>query len=216
MNDFFMLSFVIILMIMSPGPDFAVVVKNSLSHGRMSGVGAAFGIAAANLCHITINLLGIGLLIAESVMAFKIMQIVGAAYLMYLGYKGIRAQPAPQANNVENSIVVEQAKKPHGYYAGFRMGCMTSLLNPKSCLFFLSFFSVIISPESTLLTKILYGLWMSSLALVWFTMVSLFFTSPAIGRPMQRYKHWLERMTGLVLIALALKLVMSDLRQGLS
>jgi len=210
MNDFLMLSLVIILMIMSPGPDFAVVVKNSLGHGRMSGIGAAFGIASANLCHITINLLGIGLLISESVLAFKILQIVGTGYLMYLGYKGITAKPAPQANDVE-AIVVEQRKKPHGYYAGFRMGCMTNLLNPKCGLFFLGFFSVMLSPESTRFTKILYGLWMSSLALVWFTMVALFFTSPVVGRHIQRYKHCLERVTGVVLIGLALKLLLSDL-----
>ncbi len=216
MNDFFMLSLVIILMIMSPGPDFAVVVNNSLSHGRISGVGAAFGIASANLCHISINLLGIGLIIVESVVAFKIMQIVGATYLMYLGYKGITAKPAPQENDLENTIVLEQGKKLYGYYAGFCTGFMTSLLNPKACLFFLSFFSVMLSPESRLSTKIFYGLWMSSLALVWFTMVALFFTSPVVGRHMQRYKHWLERMTGVVLIGLALKLVISDLRQGLS
>ncbi len=208
MNDFLMLSLVIMLMIMSPGPDFAIVVKNSLSHGRLSGVGAAFGIASANLCHITLNLLGIGLLIAESVMAFKIMQIVGAAYLMYLGYKGITAKPAPQANDVESMIVVEQEKKPHGYYTGFYSGFFTSLLNPKACLFLLSFFSVMLSPASTLSTKIFYGLWISSLALVWFTMVALFFTSAVVGRHMQRYKHWLERVTGVVLIGLALKLLL--------
>lgn len=212
MNDFFMLSLVIILMIMSPGPDFAVVVKNSLSQGRMSGVGAAFGIATANLCHITVNLLGIGILIAESVVAFKIMQIVGAAYLMYLGYKGITVKPVLQKKDFENTIVVEKGKKPHGYYAGFRTGFMTNLLNPKCCLFFLSFFSVMLSPASTLSTKIFYGLWMSGLALVWFTMVALFFTNPVIGRHMQRYKHWLERVTGVVLIGLALKLLLSDLQ----
>ena len=212
MNDFLMLSLVIIFMIMSPGPDFAVVVKNSLSHGRMSGVGAAFGIASANLCHITINLLGIGLLIAESVMVFKIMQILGAAYLMYLGYKGINAKPVPQANDVANVIVVEEGKKPYGYCTGFYSGFFTSLLNPKACLFFLSFFSVMLSPASTVFTKIFYGLWMSSLALVWFIVVSLFFTSPVVGRQIRRYKHWLERTTGVVLIAVALKLLLSDLQ----
>lgn len=216
MNDFLMLSLIITLMIMSPGPDFAVVVKNSLAHGRMSGLGTACGIVTANLCHVTMNLLGIGLVIAESPMAFKVMQVLGAAYLMYLGYKGLIAK----AVSVENGVQSLRAAAPleatplargtqdhNGWYTGF----LTGLLNPKACMFFLSFFSVLVEPSTALHTKVFYGLWICAIALLWFSTVALFFTNPVVSGRLQHYKHWLERVTGVFLIGLALKLLTSDI-----
>ena len=68
---------------------FLNLVKNSLIHGRRAGIQASFGISAANLCHVAINLLGIGIIIAKSVMLFTVMKILGASYLIYLGFTKI-------------------------------------------------------------------------------------------------------------------------------
>jgi len=205
MTEFLMLTLVGALMIISPGPDFAIVVKNSLSHGRASGIAASWGISMANLCHVTVNLLGIGVVIAQSVMVFTVMKILGAAYLVYLGYKGIRAKPALTSARVSTPTVAPKRDR-NGFYSGF----LTSLLNPKAALFFLSFFSVILSPGTALHTQILYGVWISSMALFWFILVAIFFTSPIIGRKIEACKHWLERFTGGVLIFLGLKLLSSE------
>ncbi len=205
MTEFLMLTLVAMLMIISPGPDFAIVVKNSLTYGRVAGLYASLGIALANLCHVAVNLLGIGVIIAKSMVVFTLMKILGAAYLIYLGYKGLKAKRVVSKNPIHKNITPLVGKQ-NGFYSGF----LTSLLNPKACLFYLSFFSVILSPQTKILTQIFYGLWLSTLALLWFVLVSLFFTSPMIGQKIEAVKHWLERFTGGVLILLGLKLLSSE------
>lgn len=204
MTEFFMLTLVAALMIISPGPDFAIVVKNSLTHGRTSGIYTAMGIAIANMVHVAINLLGIGVVISQSIVAFTVMKILGAAYLLYIGYKGIRAKPTVVKDEFNK---VTPAVKPVREHNGFYSGILTCLLNPKACLFFLSFFSVMLSPTTPIATQILYGVWISAMALFWFILVTFFFTSPVIGKKIDAFKHWLERFTGGVLILLGIKLL---------
>ncbi len=206
MTQFLMLTFVSALMIISPGPDFAIVVKNSLSKGRSAGLYAALGIAIANLCHVSINLLGIGVIISKSVLLFTIMKILGAAYLIYLGIKGIRARASLQ----NKDVLVDTMPLQLGSQ-GFYSGLLTSLLNPKACLFFLSFFSVILSPHTPILTQVSYGVWISFMALIWFVLVAIFFTSPVMDEIISRFKHWLERFTGGILVLLGLKLLSSEI-----
>ncbi len=210
MSEFFMLTFVGALMIISPGPDFAVVVKNSLAYGRSSGLSASAGVALANLCHVAINLLGVGVIISQSVFAFTLMKILGAIYLIYLGYKGLRAKPAPKREATSGATGMPLQEMHPGLKNAFQSGFLTSLLNPKACLFYLSFFSVILSPAIPRITQTFYGIWISFIALLWFMLVALFFTSPMIGQRIQVFKHWLERFTGGVLMVFGLKLLSSE------
>lgn len=194
MMEFFTLTLVGLLMIISPGPDFAIVTKISIIQGRLSGLGAAAGIASANLCHVLLNLLGIGMVIASSTVVFTFLKVMGALYLLYIGFKGLRAKPTLDRMESKPTDTVDSLSDPllrgnieassnkknenslglKGYYSGF----VTSLLNPKACLFYLSFFSVLLSPATPKFTQLLYGLWICFLALVWFILVAFFFTNP--------------------------------------
>lgn len=204
MNEFLTVTLIGMLVVVSPGPDFAIVVKNSMMHGRAAGIQGAFGIALANLCHVAINLLGLGLIISQSATAFTVMKVLGAVYLIYLGCQGLRSKPSDKLAQGTEAVGVSE-KRHYGFYSGL----FTSLLNPKAGLFYLSFFSVILSSQTPILTQIYYGVWISFIALFWFILVSLFFTSAIMRLRMQTYKHWLERFTGGVLILLGLKLLTS-------
>lgn len=205
MIDFLILTLIAVLMIISPGPDFAVTVKNSLTYGRSFGVYAAFGIAFANLCHIAINLLGLGVIITKSMIIFMGIKILGAIYLIYLGGRGIWKKPLSVIT--EHKRPIKTAQEIH---RGFYSGLLTSILNPKVFLFYLSFFSLILSPATAGWIKVFYGVWMSSLAALWFTLVAIFFTSPFVSRKISYFKQGLERFTGGVLILLGLKLLGSE------
>lgn len=205
MIEFLTLTLVAALMIISPGPDFAIVVQSSLTGGRLSGVYASIGVAFANLCHVAVNLLGIGLIISKSIIIFTLLKVFGAAYLIYLGYKGIRSKPGLQ--NSIHDINHALNNNSQSRLAGFRTGFLTSLLNPKACLFYLSFFSVMLSPNTPLNVQIFYGAWLSLMALFWFSLVTFFFTHPLIGRKLHACKHWIERTTGGILMLLGLKLL---------
>lgn len=215
MNEFITLTTIGILVIVSPGPDFAITTKSSLIDGRTAGLMSAVGIAFANLCHVIINLLGIGVIISQSLLIFSILKILGAAYLLYLGFTGLSTKPLSSNGDLDNHLIKntlspssksisKKAKK------GFLNGLLTSLLNPKAWLFYLSLFSVILSTQTPISSKILYGLWLSFMVLVWFMLVAIFFTNPIFGKKLNQYKHWIERFTGGVFILLGFQLLVSE------
>lgn len=206
--EFFTITCIGLLMIISPGPDFAIATKTSIASGRWAGLGVAWGIALANLCHVLLNLLGIGILIANSVLAFTVLKILGAVYLVYIGYKGLRAKPDMQ-HLLQKDTDEEKEQKNLSGQKGFYIGFLTSILNPKVCLFFLSFFSVLISPSTPIFTQFCYGIWICTIALLWFSLVALFFTHPKIAAKLKRAKHWIERVAGGALVLLGLRLLSS-------
>lgn len=213
MTEFITLTFISLLMIISPGPDFAMITRTSLGLGRRAGVGAAFGIALANLAHVAINILGLGILIAKSMFAFSILKILGALYLIYIGVKGLRARServnlsSPNLKEFSKNVV---PKSPKLLHQGLSTGFLTCILNPKAALFFLSFFSVILSPNTPLPIQISYGMWIASLALIWFCLVAFFFTHPFISETLSNVKHWIERIAGAALILLGIHLLASQ------
>lgn len=229
-TEFFTVTLIGLLVIISPGPDFAIVTKTSIAKGRADGVGSAIGIAVANLCHVMLNLLGIGVIIASSTFIFTIMKILGAAYLLYIGYKGLRAKPGftesslcseIEKNKLNHTIPESQSRafsdsftssSSRSFFGikGFYSGFLTSILNPKCFIFFLSFFSVLLSPETPFITQMLYGTWISTMALIWFVLVAIFFTHPFISEKLKRSKHWIERIAGGALLILGLHLLSTE------
>lgn len=208
--EFLTVTLIGLLVIISPGPDFAIVTRTSLLQGRLAGWASALGISTANLCHVAVNLLGIGVVIAQSAIAFTVMKTLGAAYLLYIGIKGLRAQPSvmsldSQANEAEPLRPARKLMRK-----GFQSGFLTSVLNPKACLFFLSFFSVILSSSTPLFRQAFYGVWISLMALAWFSAVAFFFTNPLVSAKLKKGKHWIERVTGGALAFLGLKLLSSE------
>lgn len=204
--EFVTITLIGLLMIISPGPDFAIVTKTSLVQGRRAGILSALGVGLANSLHVSINLLGIGLIIAQSVLLFTVLKILGAAYLLFLGIKGLRAKPNHAQSNTKQ-INLNDSQNSNSSSSGFSAGFITSLLNPKACLFYLSFFSVILSSSTPFHLQLCYGLWLSFLASVWFTLIAIFFTHPIISSKLQNLKHWIERVTGGALVLLGLRLL---------
>ena len=190
------------LAIISPGPGFAVVVKNSLTYGRDAGIATALGNALGDMAHVALNLLGIGLLIANSPGAFSTVQLVGAIYLFWLGVKGILSKPKVGG---DFQFVSTKANRLQAFYDGF----LATLSNPKAFIFVFALFSVVVSTETPLYHKIVYGGWIGILSLCWFTVVAIFFTDTRFVNKFQDYRHWLERGTGLILISFSISLLLS-------
>src|SRR4051812_44859012 len=82
-----------LLAVASPGPDFAIVLKQSLAHGRRPAVWTAIGVGVAILLHVTYSLFGLGLLIRSSATWFAVVKYIGAAYIAWLGVQSLRAKP---------------------------------------------------------------------------------------------------------------------------
>ncbi len=84
-----------LLAVASPGPDFALVLRQSLTHGRRTALWTSLGIGTAILLHVTYSLLGLGLLIRSSALWFGVVKYAGAAYIAWLGVSALRARPRP-------------------------------------------------------------------------------------------------------------------------
>lgn len=141
-----------LLVIISPGPDFAIICRNSLVYSRKTGIYSALGLASGILVHVTYSLVGIGLIISKTIILFSAIKLLGAVYLIYIGYKSLRAEPDNKLNQKFNM------KKDISKFAAVRMGFVNNVLNPKVTLFFLSLFTQVINPHTPLSVKIWYGL----------------------------------------------------------
>ena len=145
-----------LLAVASPGPDFAVVVRESVTHGRRAGTWTALGVGTAIFLHVGYSLLGIGLIVSQSIVLFNALKWAAAAYLLYIGFKALRAQPAkPTEDNLHKEAGERTAR------GAFVSGFVTNGLNPKATLFFLSLFTVVINPHTPLAIQAGYGVYLA-------------------------------------------------------
>lgn len=185
-----------------PGLDFAMVLKQSIGHGRATAIATSIGIGTSVLVHGTYTIFGIGLIVSQSLLFFNVLKFVGAAYLIYIGISAFRA-PAPTAPKFNDDM------KPQtlSWGAAFVQGFLTNLLNPKAVLFFLALFSTLVSSETPLQIQAFYVLNMSVLLMAWFSLVSIFFTLPNVRTAFFRAGKWFNRITGVAFISLAISMM---------
>ena len=175
LSQFFTVAVVHLLAVMSPGPDFALVLKESVSRGRRDGILSAIGIGLGLSVHITYSLLGIGLIIAHSIVAFTVLKIIGALYLVFIGVGALRSKPRSELD-----ALPPEHSQPKSVFAQLGKGFLTNGLNPKATLFFLALFSVVINPATPLTWKLSYGLWMIIATIGWFTVVATCFSTTRV------------------------------------
>ncbi|MEO7412564.1 MAG: LysE family transporter [Opitutaceae bacterium] len=193
------------LAVISPGPDFAIVVKQSVTHGRRIAIWTSIGVGSAIFFHIAYSLLGLGLLIRSSPFWFNSVRYAGAAYLGWLGWQALRAEPRNFS-----PVVKERAIQAPAAARAFATGFLTNALNPKATLFFVSLFVLLVSPGTPQIIRAAYGVWMALGTMAWFSLVAVLFTRPEVQRRFQRQAHWIDRVLGLVLLGFALALLFTS------
>ncbi|MGW6895345.1 LysE family translocator [Streptomyces sp. NBC_00624] len=198
MTEIIAVAVITVLAVISPGADFAMVVRNSYLYGRTTGLLAAAGVAAGVLVHVTYTMLGVGLLIASSTALFTAIKLAGAAYLVYIGVRTFFAR---------NDLVVDLESKPALTRLGaLRTGFLTNALNPKTTLFVVSTFTQVVGEDTGLWQQAGYGFFMSAAHLGWFALVALFFSHEQLRTAMLRWQKVLNRGIGSVLIGLGVTL----------
>jgi len=187
-----------------PGADFAMVLRQSIAHGRRAALMTSAGIATAILVHGAYTLLGVGVIVAQSILLFDILKWLGAAYLLWLGISALRSPPPQPPKDLAAG-----ATGGISDWGAFGMGFLTNLLNPKAVLFFLALFTTLVSAGTALGHKVVYLGTMSLMLLVWFSLVSVFFTTPAIRQGFFRLGRWFNRVTGATFILLAIRVAVA-------
>ena len=205
-TEFLTVALIHLLAVASPGPDFAVVVRESVTHGRRAGMFTAFGVGTAIFVHVGYSLLGIGIIVSQSIVLFNALKWLAAAYLLYIGIKALRAKPADPSALAANLPTGERTAR-----GAFTAGFVTNGLNPKATLFFLSLFTVVINPHTPLSIQAGYGVYLAVATGVWFCMVAMLFSHQRVRNGFARMGHWFDRTMGAVLVALGVKLAFTQM-----
>lgn len=188
--------------VISPGPDFAMVSRNSLLLSRRSGVLTALGIGAGVCVHVTYTLLGVGLLIQQSLWLFNLIKLAGAAYLIFLGIKMLRAKPATA------EVLADQPALSS--LGALRTGFLTNVLNPKTTIFIVSLFMQVVQPQTPLAVQLGYGAFIVLVHAVWFSAVAIFFSTDSVRGRLLAVRHWIDRVFGALLVGFGMLLALTQ------
>ena len=191
---------------LTPGADMTYVIARSATQGRAAGIAGSFGVAAGSLCHTLLAAFGVAALVAHSATAFLAIKLAGAGYLLFLAWKAIRAGSAAGALKALPAVKLRRV---------FAEGALTNLLNPKVALFILAFLPQFVDPArgSVALQILILGTIFNfgGTAVNCIVAVS---AGAAAGmlRGSERFGRWLNRISALVFVGLALRLAFTERR----
>lgn len=204
-HGFAVITFVHLLAAASPGPDFAYVTRQSLVHGRRAGLLASAGIALGLAIHIVYSAAGLAAVIAHSVHWMTAIKLLGGAYLLYLGIKGLRARKEPGSPAELQDARALPSSAGRQIFGGF----LCNAFNPKAPIYFLALFTVVLSPGLPMPTLLAYGAWIMLLQWLWFSLVATVFAHHSIRRRLFAVRHWIDRAFGAAMVALGLRVLVS-------
>ncbi|WP_407935870.1 LysE family translocator [Cupriavidus necator] len=194
---------VTVLAVVSPGPDFAMVTRNSYLYGRRAGLLSALGIALGVQVHVLYTMFGVAVLMAHAHSVLTVVKALGAAYLVWIGIQTLRNRQALAVD-----LQGERTMRP---LASLRMGFLTNALNPKCTLFVVSTYTQVVDVRTPVPVQFGYGAFMSVAHWVWFSLVACVFTAPALRAAMRQRQRLLDRTIGSALCGLGVALGFSNL-----
>jgi threonine efflux protein len=187
--------------LLSPGPDFFLLIRAALLKGRQQADGCAVGIALANLLSMLLVLLALGLLPAQGGWLWPALQVAGGAYFIWLGGQALCSR-----RRLELAAAAPQACA--GTWAdGLREGLLASCLNPKLPIFYAGLFGVLREAAMPAWGMLLSMLWMTLVVLVWDLLLVRLLGQARWRSWLQRHVGWLDRLCGGLLLVLGLWLM---------
>ena len=188
--------------IMSPGPDFVVVVRHSVSYGQRHGLTAALGVTTGTVVPLAYATFGAALLATQSDVVYLILQYAGSAYLAWLGFRALRSRPDPPDTDFEaNPLGTEVPTRLRTFWTGV----LITSLNAKAGLFYLSLFAMAVSVNTPVAPRLLYCAYILMSTMIWTSVVATLFGHRTVRRIFRAVGHWFDRFMGGVFILLALR-----------
>lgn len=188
------------MLIITPGPDIIYVLTRGISNGRKAGLISATGVTLGLLVHTLFAALGLSIILKTSAIAFTVVKLSGAVYLVYLGIKTILEK---KKINIVKTEVIKTRKI-------FVQGILSNVLNPKVALFFMAFlpqFITINGHYSTSLQLIILGLVFAIFGFIFLIVLGYF--SGWVGKQLMRnyaFARRLQNISGMILILLGIRL----------
>ncbi|MEG3692585.1 LysE family translocator [Vibrio coralliirubri] len=185
--------------LMSPGPDFALVVQNATRHGRQTGLYIALGLSCGILLHSLLSLTGISYLVHQQPTLFAIIQLAGGSYLLYLGYGALKATWQIIQNHDDDDYTVNAkdlilTNKRQAFSKGFA----TNILNPKALVFFISLMSSLVPADMSLSGKGFALIILFGLSLFWFSLLAWMLSTKALQKKLSEATVYIDGLCGVV------------------
>lgn len=192
----------------APGPDFVLVSQQTLIHGKRTGLFCSIGITLGLSIHLIYSALGLAAVIANSSSALWTIKIIGGCSLIYLGFKGIRAKRATiqESDHTNNSLKIKNSP-----LKSIGVGFLCNALNPKAPIYFVSLFTLVLSPSLPITHLLIYGAWIMTIQFIWFSSVVFLLSRPTINKKFKAMGHWVDRVTGVAMVVLGLKVITTKL-----
>jgi RhtB (resistance to homoserine/threonine) family protein len=198
-----------IVLIISPGPNFLVITQLSFSQSRQQGICAGLGVASGSIIWALLACTGLGLVFQQLPWTQPALQLLGGAYLIWLGSKSLRnagAQPKPR--NLGELGIGSLGR-------AYRFGLLTNMTNPKALAFYTSVFTTVSTPGLPMWVRTAGVSIIAVLAISWFVLLATLFSIPAVQARYQRMKKTVDIITGLFMVGFGLRLLVGLLTAGL-
>jgi threonine/homoserine/homoserine lactone efflux protein len=192
---------VAVVLIVTPGPDTALIIRNALRAGTRAASFSGFGIGAGSMVWAAASVLGVGVLIESSALAFTVFKFAGAAYLAYLGLRSLIGSFCSPREPAAGDPPVSPTRLEDS--SAFGQGLLNNLLNPKAGVIFVTVMPQFIEPQDSVVRLLLMVLCYEAIVVAWLCMYAYVLSRAGRSRMAARIRQRLERVTGIVMIGLA-------------
>ena len=203
MINWFWIQFALICIVgaMSPGPSMALIIRNSIKYGRVSGLLSSIGHAIGIGIYASISVVGLQIILINNTFVFNTIQFCGSIFLLILGILFLK-------NSGEKLSLEDDQKNLNSFIQGFAI----SILNPKILIWFTAIFSQFIEASSTSMTKLTMVFMASSIDGIWYIIVTIVVTGFGLKQFLENNTKTIQNISGIVLIFISLIIFYKMLR----
>ena len=187
------------LALISPGPDFLLVVRSAFRNSRRRALGVALGIALANGLYITLCIIGVASMLAHSLWLMTTLKVIGGLFLIYIAFHALKARRSDYAFLNRPGHQVGPNKNTPSFFKEFLFGMASGLSNPKNIVFYLSLFSVVLTPETGTALKLGLGVWMAVLVFAWDAMIIFVLSQHNVRQWFAKLAFYVDKVAGVLL-----------------
>lgn len=198
---------VLLLAVMSPGPDFVIVLRSVLTSGRRAGMACAAGIGSGALVWAVVTSIGVAGLLAASAVAFTVVKLLGAAYLVLLG---IQALLAARRGGYEQADEPQAEQVRRSTFVAYRQGLLTNLFNPKVAVFFLALWPQFLPPDATVADTAILAAVAGVVPVIWFSVLSNVVTALRRFLTASRVRRTIDAVMGTLLVGIGVRIAISQ------
>ena len=192
--------------LVSPGPDFLLIVKSTMKNTKRTALGVAFGIALANGLYIALCIVGVGAILTSSLIVMTVLKILGGLFLMYVAYQALLSKRSDYAF-INEASDANTRNESSSFAKESITGFISGISNPKNVIFYLSLFSVVLTNDISLWFKVGLGVWMTALVFFWDAFIVIVLSQKNVRKTFSGMAFYIDKAAGSLLGVVGVKLV---------